>query len=90
VAAILEKYPAYRVRITGYANPLRPTAREERNVLVPISRERAKAAAAMLEFYGVAARRMVTVGAGGANPIAGYNNRGDWYRNRRAEITIIR
>jgi outer membrane protein OmpA-like peptidoglycan-associated protein len=90
VAAILEKYPSYRVRITGYANPLRPTAREERNVLVPLSLNRARAAAAMLEFYGVASRRMAVVGAGSANPIAGYNNRADWYRNRRVELTVIR
>lgn len=90
LASILEKYPSYRVRVTGYANPLHPTSREERTVLVPLSLNRARAAAAMLEFYGVAPRRMTVTGAGSANPIAGYNSRADWYRNRRVEITVIR
>jgi outer membrane protein OmpA-like peptidoglycan-associated protein len=90
LAVILEKYPSYRVRITGYVNPLNPTAREERTILVPLSLKRAQAVAAMLEFYGVAPRRMLLVGGGSTNPIAGYNNRADWYRNRRAEITVIR
>jgi outer membrane protein OmpA-like peptidoglycan-associated protein len=89
VIAVLQKYPAYRVRVTGYANSVSNTAREERTLL-PLSEERAEAAAAMLGFYGISARRIVTAGRGSANPIAGFANRKDWYRNRRAEFTIIR
>jgi outer membrane protein OmpA-like peptidoglycan-associated protein len=89
VVAVLHKYPTYRVRVTGYANSVSTSAREERTLL-QLSEERAKAAAAMLGFYGISERRIVTSGRGSANPIAGRSNRNDWYRNRRAEFTIIR
>jgi outer membrane protein OmpA-like peptidoglycan-associated protein len=89
VVAVLEKYPTYRVRVTGYANEVISSPREERE-LQELSEERAEAAAAMLGFFGISERRIVTRGRAGANPIAGRSNRNDWYRNRRAEFTIIR
>jgi outer membrane protein OmpA-like peptidoglycan-associated protein len=88
--AALKKHPSYRARITGYANPLQPTAREERTQLVPLSLKRAEAVAAALNFQGVSSRRMTVRGAGSANPLAAYRNQAEWYKNRRAEITIVK
>lgn len=90
IAEILKKFPSLRVRITGYTNPMRPSSREIRNVLQPLSEARAQAVARLLDFYGISRRRMVLRGAGASEPIAGFFNRGDWYLNRRAEIVIIR
>jgi outer membrane protein OmpA-like peptidoglycan-associated protein len=90
VAAILKKYPSYKARITGFANPVRPTAREERNLLVPLSLKRAEAAAALLNFLGISSKRIVLRGGGSSSPIASYRNQANWYKNRRAEIRIVK
>ena len=90
LSALLQANRNLNIRVTGYANPMRPTAREERNVLRPLSLRRAEAVAQVLEFYGIARSRMRINGAGGTSPLATYQNRNEWYRNRRVEITLIR
>ncbi|MDR2510145.1 MAG: leucine-rich repeat protein [Spirochaetaceae bacterium] len=90
IAAALSANRSLRARITGYANPIRPTAREERTVLQPLSLKRAQAVSALLEIYGLAPERFTVRGAGGTNPLASYSNPADWHYNRRVEITIIR
>jgi outer membrane protein OmpA-like peptidoglycan-associated protein len=88
-AAALAAYPALSARIVGYANPINPSRREERAVLVPLSAKRAAAVAGLLEFNGISRGRMTVSGAGSGKPLARLNQRGDWYRNRRVEITIV-
>jgi outer membrane protein OmpA-like peptidoglycan-associated protein len=87
---ILKEFPSLKVRITGYTNPMRPTSREIRRVLQPLSEQRAEAAARLLNFYGISRGRMVVRGAGASEPLASYARRADWHLNRRAEIVIFR
>ncbi|MDR2468748.1 MAG: leucine-rich repeat protein [Spirochaetaceae bacterium] len=90
LATLLEENPSLNVRIIGYTNPMQPTRREEQTVLRPLSTQRAENVASVLDFYGISRQRMTVRGAGGDSPLASYASRGDWYRNRRVEITIVR
>jgi outer membrane protein OmpA-like peptidoglycan-associated protein len=90
LSAVLKDNPELKVKITGYANPLRPSKKEERSVLYPISLKRAQIVAQMLEFQGVSSGRMTVTGAGGALPLANYSSRENWFKNRRVEITVSR
>jgi outer membrane protein OmpA-like peptidoglycan-associated protein len=90
VVDILNANPSYRVRILGYANPLLPASKEEKNVLVPLSLHRAEAVARLLDLNGIPGRRVVVSGEGGRNTIVRFSNSDEWYRNRRAELTIIK
>jgi outer membrane protein OmpA-like peptidoglycan-associated protein len=90
VIQILTENPRLRVRVVGYANAVADTAKEEAESLLPLSRQRAKATADILGFYGIPDWRILASGLGGKYPLAPKFLTDELYRNRRVELTIIR
>jgi outer membrane protein OmpA-like peptidoglycan-associated protein/flagellar hook assembly protein FlgD len=93
VAQILNQFRDYKVQVEGHANPTQPLgpARDREQVeLRRISEARAKAVVDLLVRYGVARNRLTATGAGGTNPVAAYEDRDNWWKNRRVEFYLIR
>ena len=86
VARLLVNNPQYRLLIDGHANAVINTAREEREMLRPLSLQRAEAAAAFLaEFFDIDQQRLLISGAGGGFPVS----RRDGSLNRRVSFYIL-
>ena len=86
VARYLIDNPEARLLIEGHANALSGTAREERQSLLPLSRQRAEAAANFIAAnFGINPRRFIISGAGGRYPYS----RTDRYLNRRVSFIVI-
>jgi len=93
IAQILNQFRDYRVQVEGHANPTQPVgpARErEEPILKNISEQRARAIVDMLVRNGVARSRLTAVGAGGANPVAAFEDRENHWKNRRVEFYLIK
>jgi outer membrane protein OmpA-like peptidoglycan-associated protein len=90
VAQVLNKFGAYRVTVEGHGNAVLRTAREETTELKPLSEARAKTVVEELVGYGVARRRLTAVGMGGSRPVAPYEDRNGWWKNRRVEFILIK
>ena len=93
VAQILNQFRDYRVQIEGHANPTQPAgpARErEEPTLRNISEARARAIVDLLVRNGVARNRLTAVGAGSSNTVASFEDRDNWWKNRRVEFYLIR
>jgi outer membrane protein OmpA-like peptidoglycan-associated protein len=94
IAQVLNKFHAYQVEIEGHANPLarteRERQREEQQELQPLSELRAKAVLDYLVRLGVAGDRLSYVGMGGTKPVAAYEDRDNWWKNRRVEFILVR
>ena len=86
VVELLQDNPEYRLLIDGHANSVLGTAREERDALLPLSRQRAEAVANFLvEYYGISRNRLIIAGAGGGFPI----DDNDGTQNRRVSFLLI-
>jgi flagellar hook assembly protein FlgD len=90
IAAILNKFRDYKVQVEGHANPVARTTAEERNELQPLSEKRAQMVMNMLVEFGVARNRLSFVGMGGTQPVVPYNDRDNWWKNRRVEFILIK
>jgi outer membrane protein OmpA-like peptidoglycan-associated protein len=90
IAEILNKFKDYRVQVEGHANPVLRTAAEERNELQPLSEQRARAVVNILVDFGVARSRLSAVGRGGTRPVVRYEDRDNWWKNRRVEFILIK
>jgi len=90
IAAILNKFRDYRVQVEGHANPVLRTEEEERVELQPLSEARARAVVNMLVEFGVARSRLSYVGMGGTRPIVRFEDRDNWWKNRRVEFILIK
>jgi len=93
IAQILNQFRDYKVQVEGHANPTQPAgaARDREEVeLKRIGEARAKAIVDLLVRYGVARNRLTATGAGGSRPIAAYEDRDNWWKNRRVEFYLIR
>lgn len=90
IAQILNKFKDYKVTVEGHANPVLRTAAEERNELQPLSEKRAKAVLSKLVEYGVDSPRLSSVGMGGTRPTAKWEDRADWWKNRRVEFLLVK
>jgi len=94
IAQILNKFNTYRVIVEGHANPTAATeaARrlEQELELRPLSERRAKFVAEYLENLGVDRSRLTAVGIGGDRPVAHYEDRGNWWKNRRVEFILLK
>jgi hypothetical protein len=64
IAESLKNDNRARLLVVGYANPVVGTARELRETLLPLSRQRAAEAAEMIALEGVDRGRIITIGAG--------------------------
>jgi len=93
LAQILNQFRDYRVQVEGHANATQPVgaARDrEEPALKSISEARAKAIVDMLVRNGVARNRLTAVGMGGTKPVVAYEDRDNWWKNRRVEFYLIK
>lgn len=84
VAAVLNKYPKTRIRIEGYTDSTGPEQYNQE-----LSERRAQAVKNALITKGVSPERMVTVGLGESNPVAGNETPEGRQLNRRVNVVII-
>ena len=90
IAEILNKFRDYKVQVEGHANPVTRTQREEREELQPLSEARARAIVTMLAEFGVARSRLSSIGMGGTKPVVQFEDRDNWWKNRRVEFILIK
>ncbi|MDR2964608.1 MAG: OmpA family protein [Treponema sp.] len=93
IAQILNKFRDYRVQVEGHANPTQPAgpARDREQVeLQRLSEARARAVVDQLVRYGVARNRLSAIGAGGSSPVVPFEDRDNWWKNRRVEFILIK
>lgn len=90
IAEILNKFKGYRIVVEGHANPVTRTVQEEEQELQPLSEARAAAVLEKLVEFGVDRGRLSSVGKGGTQPVVRYEDRTDWWKNRRVEFILIK
>jgi len=93
IAQILNQFRDYKVQIEGHANPTQPAgaARDrEEPELKRISEARAKAIVELLVRNGVARSRLTAIGAGSSKTIASFEDRDNWWKNRRVDFYLIK
>jgi flagellar hook assembly protein FlgD len=90
IAEILNKFRDYRVQVEGHANPVSRTASEERTELQPLSERRARATLDFLASFGVSRNRLSAIGMGGTRPVVRWEDRDNWWKNRRVEFILIK
>ena len=94
-AAMLNANSGLRLMIEGHANPLTNPAdtaarnREETLELQPLSELRARAVFDRFVELGINPGRLEYTGMGGKNPAAAWEDRANWWRNRRVEIVWV-
>jgi outer membrane protein OmpA-like peptidoglycan-associated protein len=93
IAQILNQFRDYRVQVEGHANPVHPVGpARDRNEpeLRRISEARARMIVDQLVRNGVARNRLSFSGAGSSNTLADFEDRDNWWKNRRVEFYLIR
>ena len=98
IAAILKKFPDYKISIQGHANRLSDNAEEETvdnlnvwgRALVPLSKERAEGIKAYLVKKGVPASNISTEGLGGTRPVVNPKDKDNNWKNRRVEFILMK
>jgi outer membrane protein OmpA-like peptidoglycan-associated protein len=99
IAEILNKFRDYKITVEGHANPTTPpntqARRNEENGsageigLQPLSENRAKATVDFLVGFGVNRSRLSSIGMGGTKPVIRFEDRDNWWKNRRVEFILI-
>ncbi|WP_461256806.1 OmpA family protein [Treponema sp. R80B11-R83G3] len=93
IAQILNQFRDYKVQVEGHANPTQPIgpARDsEEPALRRISELRARAIVDQLVRNGVLRSRLTATGAGSSKTIAPFEDRDNWWKNRRVEFYLIK
>ncbi|MCR5725036.1 MAG: OmpA family protein [Treponema sp.] len=90
IARQIKLHGSVSVLIEGYANNVTNTQREDREELIPLSNERAKAIQGLLMERGLPEEMLTATGKGGANPIAAWEDRQNWWKNRRVEFIVTK
>jgi outer membrane protein OmpA-like peptidoglycan-associated protein/flagellar hook assembly protein FlgD len=93
IAQILNQFRDYKVQVEGHANPTQPagSARDrEEPELKRISEARARAIVDLLARNGVARSRLTAIGAGSSRTIATFEDRDNWWKNRRVDFYLIK
>lgn len=96
IIALLDAHSGYKIRVEGHSNPLtHPSDVEARRLeqaraLKPLSEIRAKAVVDSLIKRGVDPNRLEFSGIGGENPLAAWEDWGNWWKNRRAEFVLVK
>ena len=98
LAEIFKKFSKYKILVVGHANrdkydPAKNPAgakKEQDEELLPLSKARADAIRSALIAQGIEARRITTEGKGGAEPVASFDDRDNWWKNRRVEFILVR
>ena len=100
IAIVLNRFNTYNVLVEGHANPTTPpgtAARTNEEIgtarvmgLQPLSEERARSVLEYLVFLGVNRERLSYIGMGGTRPVAAFEDRDNWWKNRRVEFILVR
>ena len=95
LAQVLNKYNKYQITLEGHAvrvywNDPRRIETEEREVLLPLSQERADVIKQALVERGIAKSRMTTEGFGGSRPVVPHSDEDNRWKNRRVEFVLVR
>ena len=90
IARQIKQHGQVTVVIEGYANNVTNTEREDREELIPLSTMRAAAILEMLAERGLERSMLSAEGKGGANPLAQWEDRKNWWKNRRVEFIVTR
>jgi len=95
LATILAQYPDRNITVEGHAVHIywQPGARKDREqeqVLLPLSRDRAQEVKEALMILDIDRDRMEVVGYGGARPIVPHNDEDNRWKNRRVEFLLER
>ncbi|MFW5828307.1 MAG: OmpA family protein, partial [Alkalispirochaeta sp.] len=92
IADLLNRYPDQQVVIEGHAVHIfyREDAmeREQEDVLLPLSQERAEVILDALVERGVSEDRLSAVGRGGSEPIVPHSDMQNRWKNRRVEFEV--
>ncbi len=93
LSQILKKFKSYTIVVEGHAlnfygkdNPR--AAKEEKNVLLKLSRERAEKIKQALVEKGIKAERIRAVGKGSSEPLVPYDDKKNNWKNRRVGILL--
>jgi flagellar hook assembly protein FlgD/outer membrane protein OmpA-like peptidoglycan-associated protein len=100
IAEILNKFRDYKITVEGHANPTAaPNTPARRNEeagapgvigLQPLSEDRAKATVDYLVGFGVSRNRLSSIGMGGTRTVVPFEDRDNWWKNRRVEFILIK
>ena len=94
LATILNRYPDRDIVIEGHAAHIYlegpAMEREQEQVLIPLSRNRAREVMQALMILGVDRDRMTIEAYGGARPVVPHSDRENMWRNRRVEFLLQR
>ena len=93
LAEVLKKYTQYKITIEGHAVRIywydqALGNREEREVLAPLSKQRAENVKNALIDLGVNGERLSTAGYGGLVPVVPHSDLENRWKNRRAEFIL--
>jgi flagellar motor protein MotB len=100
IAEVLGYFGTYRVRVEGHAHPISPPNTRQRTIeqtrglhrgdkgLIPLSEERAKAVVDYLVNLGIDRSRLSYVGMGASRIRVEFNDRANWWKNRRVEFIL--
>jgi outer membrane protein OmpA-like peptidoglycan-associated protein/flagellar hook assembly protein FlgD len=95
IAQILNKYSRHQIVIEGHAVRIywfneAEGKREESEILLPLSEQRADVVKKILTEFGVREQRMSTVGLGGTQPVVPHSDLDNRWKNRRVEFILKR
>jgi flagellar hook assembly protein FlgD len=100
IAEILNKFRDYKVTVEGHANPTTPPNTQARRTeeaggpgvigLQPLSEDRARATVDFLVGFGVSRGRLSSIGMGGTRTVVSFEDRDNWWKNRRVEFILIK
>ncbi len=95
IAAKLERYPEYQIRIEGHGNldwwHTEELARQEQvNVLIPLTEARAGMIKTALIEQNIDEERISILGLGGSEPIIPFSDKENRWRNRRVEFILLK
>jgi outer membrane protein OmpA-like peptidoglycan-associated protein len=95
IAQVLQKFNTYHVTVEGHANytvaPAQTRQRQrESQELRTLSQARARTIVDYLVSLGVERNRLSSVGIGGDRPVATFEDRDNWWKNRRVEFILER
>jgi len=98
IAEVLTYFGTYNIKVEGHANPTYPPnsrqrADEEKGTrrimgLQPLSEQRAKAVVEYLVKLGIDRSRLTSVGMGGTRVRVEFNDKANWWKNRRVEFIL--
>ena len=87
IATSLNKFDGYKITIEGHANQVERTE-SEADFNLQLSSERAQSIKNMLSKMGVSAERISTVGKGDKEPVVSFEDKPNWWKNRRVEFIL--